>query len=53
MDAVVSDFGLARFMATEATAQKTNSNIGPIRWMAPECLTKQQYSKKVTFVNIE
>jgi len=27
-------------------AQKTESKVGPLRWMAPECLAEKKYSTK-------
>jgi hypothetical protein len=33
MEAVVSDFGFAR--AVEEDSGKTNSIVGPLRWMSP------------------
>src|SRR5689334_20038542 len=44
MEAVVSDFGFAR--AAVESGAKTTSNVGPIKWMAPECLTQRLYSTK-------
>ena len=41
----VSDFGMSRLLQTDA-ATKTYSNIGPIRWMAPESLKHRAYSTK-------
>ena len=45
LEATVSDFGFARSLEKEDMGQ-TRSDIGPIRWMAVECLTEKQYSKK-------
>lgn len=41
----ISDFGLSRDIETEEMGGKTESHVGPIRWMAPESL-KQFYSEK-------
>jgi proto-oncogene tyrosine-protein kinase Ret len=41
----ISDFGMSRLLHV-ADVGKTYSNIGPIRWMAPESLAQQIYSKK-------
>jgi hypothetical protein len=41
----VSDFGMSRLLQTDV-ATKTYSNIGPIRWMAPESLKNRTYSTK-------
>jgi len=46
MEAVVADFGLARFVRKEVDSGKTASLIGPIKWMAPESLSKGIYSTK-------
>jgi subtilisin-like proprotein convertase family protein len=40
----VSDFGLSRPLS-ETLVGTTKSNIGPIRWMAPESLSFNEYSK--------
>eukprot|EP01111_Echinosteliopsis_oligospora_P011467 TRINITY_DN3793_c0_g1_i1.p1 TRINITY_DN3793_c0_g1~~TRINITY_DN3793_c0_g1_i1.p1 ORF type:complete len:924 (+),score=262.14 TRINITY_DN3793_c0_g1_i1:63-2834(+) len=40
----ISDFGLAR-IKTKATSQ-TKSNVGPVKWMAPEAIKKKQFSVK-------
>jgi len=43
----VADFGLARFTVTESEApSSTKTETGPLKWMAPECLEKRQYSEK-------
>lgn len=42
----VSDFGLSRVVEDVGASGKTNSNTGPIRWMAPEALKSQAYSEK-------
>jgi serine/threonine protein kinase len=41
----ISDFGMSRILQKEDEG-KTKTNIGPIRWMAPESLAKRTYSKK-------
>jgi hypothetical protein len=41
----ISDFGLSRKLKEEAQTGKTASNIGPIRWMAPESIAAKHYSK--------
>lgn len=47
--ALVADFGLARMVDIRerggAGAATTKSNIGPVRWMAPECLQSKEYSE--------
>ena len=42
----ISDFGMSRFVADTKKGSTTKSNIGPIRWMAPESLKNQSYSTK-------
>jgi len=43
----VSDFGMSRETSnSENEGAKTKSNIGPIRWMAPEALKEMKYSHK-------
>lgn len=46
--AKISDFGLTRIATTENSneSQKTESNIGPLKWMSPENLSDQVYSFK-------
>jgi serine/threonine protein kinase len=44
-DPKISDFGMSRILQKEEEG-KTKTNIGPIRWMAPESLANQTYSKK-------
>jgi len=39
----VSDFGLSRIKQTEATS-KTASDVGPLKWMAPESINRKVYS---------
>jgi serine/threonine protein kinase len=41
----ISDFGLSRVLEQDIE-NKTLTKFGPIRWMAPESLAKQVYSKK-------
>jgi len=43
-EAKISDFGLARTPQFEAG--KSLRNVGPVKWMAPECFTNHEYSKK-------
>ena len=42
----ISDFGLSRAIEDEVDSGYTISNIGPLKWMAPECLRRKQYSTK-------
>lgn len=41
----ISDFGFSRVVGDNQTG-KTNTTVGPIRWMAPECIGDLQYSEK-------
>ena len=36
MEAVVSDFGFSRVVAEDTSSAQTKSEIGPLKWMAPE-----------------
>jgi len=43
----VTDFGLSRLRQdSEASYATTKSNVGPVKWMAPEAITKRVYSEK-------
>ena len=45
----VADFGLSRVVMGKSDdygRQATSKNDGPLKWMAPECLTDNVYSKK-------
>ena len=37
---------MSRINLEEEDANKTQSNVGPIRWMAPECIKSNKYSLK-------
>ena len=41
----ISDFGLAR-IADDSKEIYSKSNIGPLKWMSVESLTKKKYSEK-------
>jgi len=41
----IADFGMSRVLLGEDSS-KTQGNVGPLRWMAPESLTKKVYSAK-------
>jgi len=41
----VADFGHARSVRDGSGSKFTNSNVGPVRWMARECLEQRKYSK--------
>jgi predicted Ser/Thr protein kinase len=43
--AKITDFGMSRVLQRDEEG-KTNTNVGPIRWMAPESLANLTYSKK-------
>lgn len=40
----VGDFGYARVLSQADDVGVTASNVGPVRWMAPESLRLRQYS---------
>ncbi|KAL6056515.1 Tyrosine-protein kinase abl1 [Balamuthia mandrillaris] len=43
----ISDFGLSRLKRdTESEEQTTKSEVGPLKWMAPESISQQTYSHK-------
>jgi len=42
----ISDFGMSREQQEAGQVSKTNSNVGPIKWMAPESIRFQTYSVK-------
>ncbi len=46
MQAIVADFGFARTIGENDDAGQTQSNVGPINWMAPESLSSRMYSEK-------
>ena len=37
---------MSRIYMEEENANTTKSRVGPIRWMAPECITTSKYSLK-------
>jgi hypothetical protein len=41
----VADFGMARAVSDEVYEQQTAQKIGPLKWMAPEQIERQAYSK--------
>ena len=46
-EAKVTDFGMSRFVDATADAQHvTKSNVGPLKWMAPESLLDKAWSEK-------
>lgn len=42
-NAYIADFGLARVL--KGDTDTTNSNFGPVRWMAPEAMVRREYSE--------
>jgi len=44
--AVITDFGLSRVKASVDDYQKTQNNVGPLKWMSPESLFESKYSTK-------
>jgi len=44
-DPKISDFGMSRILE-QSEEGKTKSDIGPVRWMAPESIATRNYSKK-------
>jgi hypothetical protein len=45
-EAKVTDFGMSRLINEQQQRGTTKSELGPIRWMAPEALKEKQYSAK-------
>ncbi|PRP76898.1 outer membrane autotransporter barrel domain-containing protein [Planoprotostelium fungivorum] len=46
LDVKVSDFGMSRMHKEDEAVGKTQSNVGPLKWMAPEALKNKEYSNK-------
>ncbi|KAL6057412.1 Serine threonine tyrosine kinase 1 [Balamuthia mandrillaris] len=44
--ALITDFGLSRVVAQNCWGDVSKSGLGPVGHMAPEAITKQQYSEK-------
>ncbi|PRP79768.1 hypothetical protein PROFUN_12630 [Planoprotostelium fungivorum] len=42
----ISDFGLSRKTESADDASMTTSNVGPLKWMAPEAIVRKEYSAK-------
>eukprot|EP01118_Nematostelium_gracile_P002130 TRINITY_DN1228_c0_g1_i6.p1 TRINITY_DN1228_c0_g1~~TRINITY_DN1228_c0_g1_i6.p1 ORF type:complete len:328 (+),score=74.12 TRINITY_DN1228_c0_g1_i6:323-1306(+) len=45
-NAKVADFGLSRSLSDKADSAQTKSDVGPLKWMAPESLRHKVYSPK-------
>jgi len=45
LDPKISDFGLSRVNLKD-NSNVTRSNVGPLKWMAPECITDSIYGTK-------
>jgi serine/threonine protein kinase len=43
---VVADFGMSREVELEDAGGNTLSTVGPIKWMAPECIARRHYSQR-------
>jgi len=43
----ITDFGMSRIISNqEGAADVTKSDVGPLKWMAPECILEKKYSQK-------
>jgi len=42
----VSDFGMSRVIIDNTNEGQTKTNVGPIKWMAPESIRTSEYSEK-------
>ena len=42
----ITDFGLSRILDDQEDYAFTSGNMGPVKWMSPEALVQQKYSKK-------
>jgi len=45
-NAKVSDFGLSRIRDKDSSMVYSKSQVGPLKWMSPESIFKQEYSEK-------
>jgi len=41
----ISDFGYSRLVQGSESGSKTSSNVGPLKWMAPESIANQIYNE--------
>eukprot|EP00027_Filamoeba_sp_ATCC50430_P009694 CAMPEP_0168557866 /NCGR_PEP_ID=MMETSP0413-20121227/9660_1 /TAXON_ID=136452 /ORGANISM="Filamoeba nolandi, Strain NC-AS-23-1" /LENGTH=705 /DNA_ID=CAMNT_0008588939 /DNA_START=117 /DNA_END=2234 /DNA_ORIENTATION=+ len=46
MEVKVSDFGMSRQKEAGVAESKTKSDVGPLKWMAPEAIRRKLYSVK-------
>ncbi|PRP89653.1 TK/FER protein kinase [Planoprotostelium fungivorum] len=46
LDPKISDFGMSRQQDSNEQESKTRSNVGPLKWMAPEAIRDRVYSTK-------
>jgi serine/threonine protein kinase len=44
LQVLIGDFGTARLCERTDTPASTKTNVGPVRWMAPEAISDKQYS---------
>lgn len=42
----MTDFGFSRQIESSDQQSKTSSDVGPLKWMAPESLINKEYSNK-------
>eukprot|EP01117_Protostelium_nocturnum_P016233 TRINITY_DN6379_c0_g1_i2.p1 TRINITY_DN6379_c0_g1~~TRINITY_DN6379_c0_g1_i2.p1 ORF type:complete len:812 (-),score=256.47 TRINITY_DN6379_c0_g1_i2:21-2456(-) len=46
LECKVSDFGLSRQSQTVDSASVTTTEVGPLKWMSPESITRREYSSR-------
>ncbi|PRP74113.1 putative ATPase [Planoprotostelium fungivorum] len=46
MEPKVSDFGMSREQINVESPSQTSSHVGPLKWMAPEAISRREYSTK-------
>jgi len=44
--AKLSDFGFSRIIKSKKNIKRTNTDVGPLKWLAPESLKNREYSEK-------
>jgi len=42
----IADFGMSRVLSDVNHGDVTKSDVGPLKWMAPECISEKKYSPK-------